>query len=210
MQTEWQKKLMMLLGILGAGLVIGQSVLATLVWPVYNVATYPLAVLTANGSPYQLSFMLLNGVAALLILLSLFTILNNYRHAKQEKLSKALQGLIMALVLWLGLQLLWPLSNPAMATMGGTPIRNGVVSIGIILVAYALYHYSQPLRKQGDSSLANVLLVFSILFVLFHVLAYIMQVIGWSLQGFFDVLATDSLAAGLGFIGWYYWQRWSR
>ncbi len=210
MQTEWQKKLMMLLGILGAGLVIGQSVLATLVWPVYNVATYPLAVLTANGSPYQLSFMLLNGVAALLILLSLFTILNNYRHAKQEKLSKALQGLIMALVLWLGLQLLWPLSNPAMATMGGTPIRNGVVSIGIILVAYALYHYSQPLRKQGDSSLANVLLVFSILFVLFHVLAYIMQVIGWPLQGFFDVLATDSLAAGLGFIGWYYWQRWSR
>ena len=210
MQTEWQKKLMMLLGILGAGLVIGQSVLATLVWPVYNVATYPLAVLTANGSPYQLSFMLLNGVAALLILLSLFTILTNYRHAKQEKLSKALQGLIMALVLWLGLQLLWPLSNPAMATMGGTPIRNGVVSIGIILVAYALYHYSQPLRKQGDSSLANVLLVFSILFVLFHVLAYIMQVIGWPLQGFFDVLATDSLAAGLGFIGWYYWQRWSR
>lgn len=210
MQTWWDKKLVLMLGLVGALLLMGQSVLGTLVWPVYNAATYPLAVLMANYSPYRLSFMVLNGLAAFLLLLSLGAILKEYHRQQQAELMKSIERVMLAVGLWMGFQLVWPLTKPAAAIMGGEPIRNGFAAVIILWLMVSLYRYSLALRPVGATSLANVLFLMGILFLVFHGMTFGMQLIGWPLQGFFDVLANDCLAAGLGFADWYYLQQGSR
>lgn len=209
MQQWWQKKFSVFLGIGGAVILILESTIGSIVWPVYDMFRHPLAMLTAKDAPYRGAFVSLQMVATAMILLSLWAIYQQYRSRRQDDLAKRIQEVVVTFGMCMGLSLV------SVDTMAYIAIENGLTVSAVIDVVYisvtifTLYRYSQAAIKDEKISLGNAVLLLAILFGLFHCLMFIMGIIGWPLRGFFDVLAMDTLAAAFGFICWYHARKTS-
>lgn len=204
MQEWWQKKISLFAGLGGAFILIQQSVLAGVMWPLYDVLRDPLAMLTANDAPFRGVFIGLQLIAILLILISLLAIQQQYRMRRKETLEKAIKGVAMALIIYFGVSMAVPQEMATIALETGLTVTHVVSAISILIVGAALWQFSQAAFADEQTSLGNAVLLLTILFVLFHVLVSFVTLIGWPLRGFLDVLALDTLAAAYGFICWYY------
>lgn len=204
MQKWWQKKFSVFLGVGGALILILESTIGSVFWPVYDMFRDPLAMLTAKDAPYRGAFVSLQVVATVMILLSLWAIYQQYKSRRQDVLANRLQEVAITFGACMGLSLV------SVDTMAYIAFENGLTVSAIIDVVYisvtifTLYRYSQAAFKDEQISLGNAVLLLAILFGLFHSLMFTMGIIGWPLRGFFDVLAMDTLAAGFGFICWYH------
>ena len=86
----------------------------------------------------------------------------------------------------------------------GVIVRDVVFGGLVIVLIWSLWRVAIASVHREMDSLANGLKLLTILFGLFHVLQFIVPLLGWPLAGFFDVLALDVLAAGFGLMSWYF------
>ncbi|MDK9677116.1 hypothetical protein QG569_01825 [Weissella cibaria] len=205
MQQWWQRKFVLGAGLIGAIILMLESVIATFVWPTYKLAKYPLAVLTAPDAMYASGFHGLELVAGLLILLTLVAVWRFSRYEQDKTLSAAMQQLVIVWLAAVILQLVWPLNSITEAVLARGVIVRDVVFGGLVIVLiWSLWRVAIASVRREMDSLANGLKLLTILFGLFHVLQFVVPLLGWPLVGFFDVLALDVLAAGFGLMSWYF------
>lgn len=207
MQEWWQKKISLFAGIGGAFVLIQQSVLAGIMWPVYDVLRDPIAMLTANDAPFRGVFIGLQLIAVVLLLISLVAIRQQYRMRRKDELEKAIKGIAMALIIYFGISIAVPQEMATIALETGFTIPHIVNGISIMIVSVALWQFSQAAFSDEQPSLGNAVLLLAILFILFHALVSFVTLIGWPLRGFLDVLALDTLAGAYGFVCWYYGRK---
>lgn len=205
MQQWWQQKFVLGAGVIGAIILMLESVIATLVWPTYKLAKYPLAVLTAPDAMYASGFHVLELVAGLLILVTLVAVWRFARYEQDKPLAAAMQQLLNVWLAAVILQLVRPLNSLTEAVLARGVIVRDVVFGGLVIVLiWSLWRVAIASAHREMESLANGLKLLTILFGLFHVLQFIVPLLGWPLAGFFDVLALDVLAAGFGLMSWYF------
>lgn len=204
MQQWWQKKLSIFIGIGGALILMLQSVIAALVWPVYDILRDPLTILTASDAPYRAGFVTLQLVAMTMILLSLWAILQQYKNRHQDMLAKRLQELGVVFGIYIGVTVVMPRTMAHIALQTGLTLNGLIDAVYVSIIIVLLYLYSQAAFADDQLSLGNAILLLAILFGLFHMLEFGVELLGWPLRGFFDVLAMDTLAAAFAFICWYY------
>lgn len=204
MQIWWQKKFSIFLGIGGALLLIMQSTIASVFWPVYDIFRDPVAMLTAENAPYRGAFTTLQLVATAMIAISMWAIYQQYKSRRRTNLAKRLQEAAMVFSICMALSLLNPDDMAYIAFQNGLTASAVVDFVYISVTMFALYGFSKAAFEDEQISLGNTVLLMTILFALFHALVFTMGIIGWPLRGFFDVLAMDTLAATFGFIAWYH------
>lgn len=207
MQAWWQKKLSIFAGIGGALILMMQSMVATFIWPLYDITRDPLAVLTASDAPYRMAFVTLQIVAAGLILFSLVAVYQQYKSRRLDDIATKLQQVAVAFVIYVGLSLGVPSQMATVAFETGLTAGNVMNTLYVSLIIVTLWRYSQAAFSDSQMSLGNAVQLLAILFGLFHVMVMGVSIIGWPLRGFFDVLALDTLAAAFGFIFWYHGRK---
>jgi len=207
MQQWWQKKLSLFAGIGGAFILIQQSILAGIIWPVYTVLSDPLAILTASDAPYRGVFITLQLVAMALMLISLVAIIMQYRARRNSTFENALVRVLIAFSVYMGLIMVTQQSMATVALKPGFTLLHVIDAVAIAFVIYTLWNYSQIAFNDDQISLGNAVQLLAILFGLFHFLEFGVGMLGLPLRGFFDVLALDSFAAAIGFICWYYGRK---
>ena len=204
-QQWWQHKIILALGVLGAVIFILESVIATLIWPTYQMGQQPLAILTASDALYATGFKGMELVAGLITAVTVTAIWRYARYEEQTKFVAALQQFLLVWVVQVLLWFVWPLDSMTQAVIqqGVTP-RDIVFGLAIVLLAVTIWRVGTTASAYQMISLTNGLHLFAILFVMFHILAFVIPWLGWPLAGFFDVLARDVLAGSLGLLSWYF------
>lgn len=203
MRQWWQSKYILGVGMVGMLLYILQSVIATIIWPAYRMAAYPLAILTAPDSQYASAFKGLQLIAGLLIAVSLAALWRYSRYKDYTDLVKTVQQLILIWLVGVLLNFIWPLNSIVEAVLRpAVSARNIVFGLLIILLGWTIWRVGSAAQTHDMMTLANGLKLFAILYVLFNFLEFAVTLIGWQLSGFFDVLAVDVLAVAMGYISW--------
>ncbi|WP_288572773.1 hypothetical protein [uncultured Weissella sp.] len=204
MQPWWQKKITVGAGMVGSLLLILQSVLGTIVWPTYKISQFPLAMLTAKGTPYEYVFKTLQLVAGGLVLVTLIALIRYALATKKAIFDRDLRVLTLSWLVWLLLQFVWPISIDVAITTTPVSIRDIVFGLLIIIMAFAMIQLGKSARKNRFESLRNALTLLGILYILFNFLSYVVTLLGWPIHGFLDVMANDILAVAMGFLSWYF------
>lgn len=204
-QQWWQNKIILALGSLGAVIFILESVVATLIWPTYQMGQQPLAILTASDALYATGFKGVELIAGLVITVTLVAIWCYARYEKQSQFVMALQQLLLVWLVQVVLWFVWPLDSIAQATLsqGITP-RDVVFGLATGLLTITIWRAGTAAGTFNMLSLTNGLHLFAILLLMFHVLEFMVPLFGWPLAGFFDVLAMDILAGTMGLLSWYF------
>ncbi|SCB76629.1 hypothetical protein GA0061074_101272 [Weissella bombi] len=204
MQLWWQKKIIVGAGMVGSLLLVLESVLGTLAWPTYKIGPYPIAMLTAKGTPYELGFRMLQLIAGILILVTLIALIRYATETKKVKFNRDLRLLSLFWLVSLVLQFVWPITLDVAITVTPISIRDVIFGIVIICLGASLIQLGRSAQTNHFGSLSNAVTLLGILYILFNFLAYVVTLIGWPVNGFLDVMANDVVAVAMGFISWYF------
>lgn len=204
MQLWWQKKIIIGAGMVGSLLLILQSVLGTLTWPTYKIGPYPVAMLTAKGTPYELGFRMLQLIAGMLILVTLISLIKYAIATKKNKFNRDLRWLSLIWLIWMVLQFVWPITLDVAITVTPISVRDIVFGLVIIGLGVSLIQLGRSAQENQFESLSNAVTLLGILYILFNFLTYVVTLLGWPVNGFLDVIANDVIAVAMGFVSWYF------
>jgi len=207
-QQWWQHKIFFGLGIVGALTYFLESIVGVLVWPAYQPLAYPIAILAAQDAPHRVGFLIAQVVAGIMIAIALAAIWSYHQFQHERRMAQGSLAMLFSFIMWVLVNNVWP--NFTMVNYvvpENFPAKNIVMAVIIVGLAAAMLYYAKQIQKLNWWSLSNVLTVLALLFVIFSVLEFGMQLLNWPLRGFFDILATDSLALGLGFSSWYFMRQ---
>lgn len=204
MQLWWQKKIIIGAGMVGSLLLILQSVLGTLAWPTYKIGPYPVAMLTAKGTPYELGFRMLQLIAGMLILVTLISLIKYAIATKKNKFNSDLRWLSLIWLIWMVLQFVWPITLDVAITVTPISVRDVVFGLVIIGLGVSLIQLGRSAQENQFESLSNAVTLLGILYILFNFLTYVVTLLGWPVNGFLDVIANDVIAVAMGFVSWYF------
>ncbi|MFC6178843.1 hypothetical protein ACFQGR_05540 [Weissella sagaensis] len=204
MQLWWQKKIIIGAGMVGSLLLILQSVLGTLAWPTYKIGPYPVAMLTAKGTPYELGFRMLQLIAGMLILVTLISLIKYAIATKKNKFNRDLRWLSLIWLIWMVLQFVWPITLDVAITVTPISVRDVVFGLVIIGLGVSLIQLGRSAQENQFESLSNAVTLLGILYILFNFLTYVVTLLGWPVNGFLDVIANDVITVAMGFVSWYF------
>jgi hypothetical protein len=204
MQLWWQKKIIIGAGMVGSLLLILQSVLGTLAWPTYKIGPYPVAMLTAKGTPFELGFRMLQLIAGMLILVTLISLIKYAIATKKNKFNRDLRWLSLIWLIWMVLQFVWPITLDVAITVTPISVRDVVFGLVIIGLGVSLIQLGRSAQENQFESLSNAVTLLGVLYILFNFLTYVVTLLGWPVNGFLDVIANDVIAVAMGFVSWYF------
>ncbi|CAM4356490.1 hypothetical protein [Weissella hellenica] len=204
MQQWWQKKIIIGAGMIGSLLLILQSVLGTVAWSTYKIGPYPIAMLTAKGTPYELGFRMLQLIAGMLILVTLISLIKYAVVTKKSKFNRSLRWLSLIWLIWMVLQFVWPITLDVAITVTPISVRDVVFGLVIIGLGVSLIQLGRSAQANQFESLSNAVTLLGILYILFNFLTYVVTLLGWPVNGFLDVIANDVIAVAMGFVSWYF------
>ncbi len=210
MQNEWwQRRWILGLGVLGSVLIIILPLVGGIIWPLYKPATAPIAILMAQDADFNIGFKTVQLIGMVLILMMLLALRQLYKHEASLKLQRATMWLFVGVLLLAGLNYLLPLQTVVEGAVFNVTwsVRDIVALVVNLFLAVALWRYSSAVANHGATSLANVMKLMTILFLLFNALEYGVILLNWPLVGLMDLLSYDSLMLGFMYLSWYYMRQ---